>query len=163
MRIEIHRRKMAACALEDGRVAVGYDVLVPAEDCVAGAGGTTRLRDGAQYRAFPEATWAPDLPHGWPHYAAWLDHEKACEQLMLAWLHEHCPETADLAVYPLLWRDVDAAGGLDTVVFEWNGEVSPTVASAVHARTRSNEEYEGWLHRMHQAGHAAAGAHVQPA
>ena len=156
MRIEIHRTKLCARPLEDGRVAMSYDVLVPAAECAEGAAGTARVRAGSEYRAFPEATWAPRMPTGWARYAAWLEHERACQLLMLEWLHEHCPETAALVVYPLLWRDVADTGGPAKIAFEWGGEMGAKVADAVRA-TCTDHEYETWRRRLRAAAQARGG------
>ena len=158
MQIEIHRRKLRGLPLDDGRVAMSYDVLVPAAECPPGAtGGTVRVHADGEYRAFPEATWAPDVATGWARYVAWLDHQWACEQLMLDWLHQHCPETAHLQTYPLLWRDVEAAAGPGRIAFEWRGNVSRKVIEAVRSRYESGRAYEAWRDRTRAAAQAPGG------
>ena len=87
MRIEIHRHRMAMSPNDDGRIAVGYDVLVPEEDVLPGAQGHIRiiLSPGfREYRTYEDATWVTDLPRGFERYARWLDHEKAAQRQMLA-------------------------------------------------------------------------------
>ena len=119
MRIEIHRHRMAMPPDDDGRIAVGYDVLVPEEDALPGAQGVIRLLgpDFRPYRSYEDATWTTDLPRGFERYAKWLDHEKAAQREMLAMLHEHCPETRDLAKWPMFWVLVTADSSQDTVCF----------------------------------------------
>ena len=119
MRIEIHRHRMAMPPADDGRIAVGYDVLVPEEDALPGAQGTIRLLSPGfrKYRSYEDATWVSDLPRGFARYAKWLDHEKAAQRRMLAMVQEHCPETRHWSEWPVFWAFVDPGSSQDTVHF----------------------------------------------
>lgn len=110
---------MAMSPANDGRIAVGYDVLVPEEDVLPGAQGTIRLLAPGlrEYRSYEDATWVSDLPRGFARYAKWLDHEKAAQRRMLAMVQEHCPETRHWSEWPVFWAFVDPGGSQDTVHF----------------------------------------------
>ena len=119
MRIETHRHRMAMPPRDDGRIAVGYDVLVPEEDVLPGAQGMIRIvsPDHREYRRYEDATWVTDLPRGFERYSKWLHHEKAGQREMLAMVQEHCPETHDWTDWPVFWAFVDAGSRQDTVRF----------------------------------------------
>ncbi|MDE0456068.1 MAG: hypothetical protein OXI15_02135 [Chromatiales bacterium] len=120
MTIEIHRWRMATSPLEDGRIAVAYDVLVPIDDCPPDHGCTVRIRtNGRHYLLYPNATWTTDLPRGLQRYEAWRRHERAAQRRMLALLHEHCPETRDLTEWPAFWAHVrpELVGDLHPITF----------------------------------------------
>lgn len=119
MRIEIHRHRMAMPPRDDGRIAVGYDVLVPEADVLPGAQGVVRILSPGfrEYRSYEDATWATDLPRGFERYAKWLDHEKAAQREMLAMVQKHCPETRDWTRWPVFWAFVDPASSQETVHF----------------------------------------------
>ena len=70
MRIEIHRHRMAMQPDEEGRIAVGYDVLVPEEDVLPGAQGVIRLLSPGfrKYRSYEDATWSTRLSPGRERY-----------------------------------------------------------------------------------------------
>ena len=93
---------MAMPPADDGRIAVGYDVLVPEEEILPGAQGTIRILSPGfrKYRTYEDATWVTDLPRGFARYVKWLDHEKAAQRQMLAMVQEHCPETRDWNGWP---------------------------------------------------------------
>ena len=118
MRIEIHRWRMAMSPRNDGRVAVGYDLLVPLKDCVPKNSSNIEVLHGdRRYMHYPHATWSTDLPPCWTRYEAWLAHEREAERQMLRFLHEHCPETHELDEWPTLWAYIDPehANDLHTV------------------------------------------------
>ncbi|MCY4636509.1 MAG: hypothetical protein OXG04_18730 [Acidobacteria bacterium] len=140
MRIEIHRHRMAMSPNDDGRIAVGYDVLVPEEDVLPGAQGHIRiiLSPGfREYRTYEDATWVTDLPRGFERYARWLDHEKAAQRQMLAMVQEHCPETRNWSEWPVFWAFVDPASSQDTVRFtiEHPKESTPEKTTSTQAGT----------------------------
>ncbi len=89
---------------DDGSIAVAYDILVPLNDCLPNRCTIrTLLTNGRAYQGFANATWSCDLPLGWERYQAWLQHELEAKRRMLAFLHEHCPETGELERWPALW------------------------------------------------------------
>ena len=138
MRVEIRRWRMAGGPDPDGNVPVAYDVLVPLEDVPPGnSSNIETISEGKHYKQFPDATWSTDLPPGPERYVAWLDHEKAAEQRMLAFLHEHCPETRGLTKWPLLWTYIapEDAQDLHTVHFtvDDSEETAPRATSATAA------------------------------
>ena len=117
MRIEIHRHRMAMPPRNDGRIAVGYDVLVPEEDVLPGAQGMIRILSPGhrEYRRYEDATWVTDLPRSFERYAKWLDHEKATQSEMLAMVQEHCPETSEWTRWPVFWAYVEPGSSQETV------------------------------------------------
>ncbi len=139
MQIEIHRHRMAMPPADDGRIAVGYDVLVPEEDVLAGAQGHIRILSPGfrEYRTYEDATWVTDLPRGFERYAAWLDHEKAAQRQMLRMVQEHCPETREWNEWPIFWAFVDPASSQDTVHFsiEQPTDSGPEAAASAQAGT----------------------------
>ena len=139
MRIEIHRHRMAMSPADDGKIAVGYDVLVPEEDVLPGAQGQIRLLGPKlrEYRSYEDATWVTDLPRGFKRYAGWLDHEKAAQRQMLDMVQDHCPETRGWTEWPVFWAFVDPASSQDTVRFtiEHPKESRPEAAASAQAET----------------------------
>ena len=119
MRIEIHRHRMAMPARDDGRIAVGYDVLVPEEDVLPGAQGMIRILSPGhrEYRTYEDATWVTHLPRSFERYAKWLDHEKAAQREMLSMVQEHCPETREWTRWPVFWAFVDPGSSQETICF----------------------------------------------
>ena len=121
MRAEIHRHWMATPARKDGLRAAAYDVIVPVDDCPKGSRSRITIlkaSTGLRFRAFPDATWTTKLSQGVERYCQWLQHEKACEDQMLAWLHEHCPETRQIGEWPMFWCHVDPGASMETVYLE---------------------------------------------
>lgn len=103
MRIEIHPWLMAMGSRDDGRIAVTYDVLVALYDCLPNRCNIrTRLTNGRVCQDFANATWSSHLPSGWERYQTWLEHDHEPKRRMLAFLHEHCPETRKLEEWPAL-------------------------------------------------------------
>ena len=104
---------------DDGRIAVGYDVLVPEEDVLPGAQGIIRILSPGhrEYRTYEDATWVTDLPRSFERYAKWLDHEKAAQREMLAMVQEHCPETHEWTRWPMFWAYVEPGSSQETVRF----------------------------------------------
>ena len=119
MRIEIHRHRMAIPPRDDGRIAVGYDVLVPEEDVLPGAQGMIRIVSPGfrEYRRYEDATWVTDLPRGFERYSKWLDHEKAAQGEMLTMVQEHCPETHEWTRWPVFWAYVEPDSSQETICF----------------------------------------------
>jgi hypothetical protein len=132
MRIEIHRHRMAMSPAADGRIAVGYDVLVPEDDALPGAQGTVRILcpGWRRYRTFEDATWVTGLPPGFERYEKWLAHEKAAQREMLGMVHTHCPETRELAEWPVFWAFVSPDSSQETVHFSIDHPQEAAVATA---------------------------------
>ena len=82
------------------------------------------------YQDLANATRSCDLPPGWERYRAWLEHEREAKRRMLAFLHEHCPETRELDEWAAFWAYIrpELAEGLQTVHFT----VPPPRESADH-------------------------------
>ena len=121
MRAEIHRHWMATPTREDGLRAAAYDVVVPVDDCLEGSMSRITIlkaSTGLSFRAFPDATWTTRLSQGLERYCQWVEHEKACQDQMLAWLHDHCPETRPVRDWPMFWCHVDALASMETVYLE---------------------------------------------
>lgn len=137
MRIEIHRHRMAMSPRDDGRIAVGYDVLVPEEDVLPGAQGIIRILSPShrEYRRYEDATWVTDLPRGFERYARWLDHEKAAQREMLAMVRKHCPETREWTRWPVFWAYVEPGSSQDTICFtiEHPNEIEAAEAASAGA------------------------------
>ena len=118
---------------DDGRIAVGYDVLVPEADVLPGAQGTIRILSPGhrEYRTYEDATWVTDLPRGFERYSKWLDHEKAAQRKMLAMVKEHCPETNDWTRWPVFWAYVEPDSSQETVRFTIEREIAVNETEAV--------------------------------
>ena len=119
MTIEIHRCRMTIPVRKDGRVAVGYNIRVPIDDCPPNSSNHYIHTDDGEYQDYPDATWSTDLPPCWTRYKTWLHHERQARRQMLRFLHEHCPETRELTEWPVVWAyvDPDLAQDLHTVHF----------------------------------------------
>ena len=119
MTIEIHRCRMTIPVRKDGRVAIGYNIRVPIDDCPPNSSNHYILTDHGEYQDYPDATWSTSLSPGWARYETWLAHERKAKRQMLRFLHEHCPETRELTEWPALWAyvDPDLAQDLHTVRF----------------------------------------------
>ena len=127
MRIHIQRTRMATPPTPDGRIAVGYDLYVPAEDCADDGMNRTIILKGpagtawnrlTRYHDFPQATWYTTLIPGRERYDRWLEHEQAALRRMLSILHRACPEPRHLTEYPHVCVRVPPDTPMEAVEYE---------------------------------------------